>query len=116
MSRPAACSLFVVALVSACGGGPETDTSPQFAYPTESSFCAALAKAECNDSVVQAWYGSDATALADDRAGCAGARETQCTPNKLPYHPERAPDCIKTRLTGLADAVWTHEELDAVQA
>lgn len=116
MSRPLACSLFLALFASACGGGRDTDTSTEFAYPTESSFCAALARAECNDTVVQACYGSDETTLDDDQARCSSAREAKCNPKKLPYHPEQAEACIQARQAGLADAIWTHTELDAVDA
>jgi hypothetical protein len=116
MSRSLACSLFFALVASACGRGRNTDTTPELAYPTESSFCTALASAECNDAVVQACYGSDETTLEDDRARCSTAREAQCNPKKLPYHPEQAEPCLDAREAGLADAVWTHAELDAVDA
>lgn len=115
MSRAAVGGLFLIGLLSACGGRETEESKPFFKYPTEASFCEKLAATECNESVVKACYGSDATSLAEDTTACAAARAGKCNPAKLPYHPEPAEACIEARNKALLDGVWTHEELDSVE-
>lgn len=106
------------ALAPGCGGGGESETgdpTPTYAYPTEESFCEAVAKAECADTVVMACYGSDDTTLADDTASCVSARAGRCNPDHLPYHPERAEACVSARGAAIGDAVWSHDDLAAVE-
>ena len=73
------------------GGGTSTTTpTPTYSYPTEQSFCDAVAKAECSAAVVTACYGSDQASLPQDTESCVTARSARCNPDKLPYHPEYA--------------------------
>src|SRR5262245_48827948 len=69
MSRSAFLGLLVATAVSACGGEP-VETTPTFLYPTQASFCEALATMECNTAVVKACYGSDDTTVSSDQASC----------------------------------------------
>lgn len=115
MSRVAISGLFLVTFLAACGGRGEPDqTTPDFAYPTEQSFCAAIAEVECNQAVVRTCYGSDDSTLAADAEACKEARVQRCNPDGLPYHPEDAEACVSARRDALSDAVWTRPELDAV--
>ena len=115
MSRITLPALFAFALLSGCGGS-DTETTPDYQYPTQADYCTGLADHECNDNVVQACYGSDQSTLADDTKSCVAARVAQCNANKLPYHPDAAVACVDSRKQGLEDAVWTHAELDAAAA
>jgi hypothetical protein len=115
MQRAAYHGLFLSTLLTACGGRETGETKPSYLYPAESDFCSALAKAECNKAVAKACYGSDDSTLAEDQANCAASRQLRCNPEGLPYHPELAEGCLAARRDGLADAVWTHVELDAVE-
>lgn len=118
MKRLAVCGLCLVGLVVACSGRRPTDTDsdPDYLFPTEESFCAALGQGDCNDAVVKACYGSDQSSIAEDRESCRAARSAQCNPGTLPYHPEAAEACVVERQKALEDAVWTKEELAAVEA
>lgn len=99
------------------GGGTSTNTQTStYSYPTEQSFCEAIAKAECNTAVVTACYGSDQASLAQDTESCVAARTPRCNPNKLPYHPEYAEPCVNAHAAGLSDAVWTHDELASMES
>lgn len=115
MSRLAIPGLFLVAFPAACGGRGEPErTTRDFVYPTEQSFCAAIAEVECNPAVVRACYGSDTSTLTADAMACKEARVQRCNPDHLPYHPEQAEGCVDARRDALSDAVWTRAELDAV--
>lgn len=116
MMRLAGGALFVAGALVACGGGKGKETGPEYLYPDEAGFCAALGEAECSDLAVKACYGSDQSTLAEDRAACQAARSSRCNPLGLPYHPELAEDCITTRQQALEDAVWTKAEIAAVEA
>jgi len=120
MWRAIVYGFFLVHFSSGCGGGggtgTDTDTGPSYRYSTEVSFCEALAVSECNESVVKACYGSDDATVAEDQPRCAEARAAQCNPAGLPYHPERGEDCVEERERALRDAVWTRDELDAVES
>lgn len=113
---------FLFGLAGACGGGGEstsdtttTTSAPAYKYPTEESFCQAAAEAECSNAVVTACYGSDAASLPDDTTSCVAARVASCNPTFLPYHPEDAEGCVSARAAALADAVWSKEDLAAVE-
>jgi hypothetical protein len=111
---------FLSVLASGCGGGGEstsgtTTSSPTYKYATEESFCQAVAEAECNTAVVTACYGSDMASLPDDTTACVTAREKSCNPTFLPYHPEEAEGCVSARAAALSDAVWTKDDLAAVE-
>lgn len=115
MKRLAGRGLFlVVGLVAACSGRKRDDDS-EFLYPTEESFCTALGEAECNQEVVEACYGSDASTLLEDTTSCVAARSARCNPLGLPYHPEAAEGCITARQAALEDAVWNKDEIAAVE-
>lgn len=115
MSRTSIAGLFLVTFVTACGGREPTETDPSLPYPTEADFCDALAEAECSQKVVEVCYGSDSTTLAEDKAACRAARKEKCNPDALPYHPEKAEDCLLARQQGVADTVWTRDELEKVR-
>lgn len=111
----ASCALLVTSAVA--GGGCVVEsasepTGPQYTYPTEASFCTALAKAECNKTVVGACFGSDDTTLEADTAKCVTAREATCNPQNLPYNPAAADACIAKRTSVLSDAELTRVEID----
>jgi hypothetical protein len=114
MKRVAWGVLFLGGVFAACGG-KRTNTDPEYQYPTEESFCTAVSEIECNDAVVKACYGSDSATLEEDRASCQAARLSQCNPLQLPYHQEVADECILARQQALQDAIWTKDELDAVE-
>lgn len=116
MLRLAGGALFLSGVLVACGGGKMKETMAEYPYPDEASFCAALGEAECGDLVVKACYGSDQSTLAEDRAACQAARAGRCNPLGLPYHPDLAEDCVTTRQQALLDAVWTKDEIAAVEA
>lgn len=113
MWRAALSGLSLAAILAGCGG-TDTDTGSDYAHPDQASFCQALGEAECNTSVVKACYGSDDATLPADRESCITARAADCNPAELPYHPERADACLAARSQALADGVWTHQEIDAV--
>ena len=105
-------------VLGGCTSGEENDgpSGPTYAYPTSEAFCQALAEAECNDVVVEACYGSDATSLDADRERCSGVRVTECNPLSLPYHPEFAEDCLDARKRVIDDAELTGDEIAEADA
>jgi hypothetical protein len=116
MKRLAGLGFCVVGLLVACGGGRKPgETDPDYPYPTEDSFCVAVAETECNKEVVEACYGSDESTLLEDTSSCQAAREAQCNPQGLPYRPGAAEECILERKKALDDAVWSKEEIAAVE-
>jgi hypothetical protein len=101
---------------SGTGGTGGGTTTPQYAYPTAADFCQKLAEDECNETVVKACYGSDATSLATDVKSCEAARAARCAANTLPYHPEHAEECLQAHKDSLADAIWSHDEIKDTDA
>lgn len=77
------------ALVAGCGGG-----GPDYSDLT--TFCQALAQADCSQPVVMGCYGSSDATLAADTQSCVAARATpeRCNPLSLDYHPQYAQGCI----------------------
>ena len=114
--------LLVAGLVAACVSTEETNAGPQFKYPSEASFCEALAKAECNTDVVKACY-----SVSDDtnKGACVAARSslsacrTSVTgvdnANVVGYNPAAAESCIAKHTSIYADAELTVAELDAAK-
>jgi hypothetical protein len=76
------------ALVGGCGGGPD--------FSDLSTFCQALAQADCSQPVVTGCYGSSSAMLAADTKSCVTAAATpeRCNPMNLDYHPQYAQGCI----------------------
>ncbi len=108
----------VTALMSGCIVD-DSDTGPapgpSYKYPTEQSFCDALAKAECQQQVVEACYGSDSSTLTADTTKCVGVRsnDVKCNPSGFPYNPAAAEPCIAKRKEVYADAELTKAEIEA---
>lgn len=112
--------LLLVGLVAACVSTEETNAGPQFKYPSEASFCEALAKAECNAKVVEACYSAN-----DDtnKASCISARQdfAQCrasvtgveNPPVTHYNPAAAESCISKHASIYGDAKVDRLELKA---
>lgn len=102
-------------IVGALGGGctVETTEGTEFPFPTEASFCDALAEVQCNDAVVSACYGSDQASLAEDAKSClsAASRGESCNPLGLTYHPETAESCLLKQRDAYADAEISSSEL-----
>jgi hypothetical protein len=94
------------ALGAGCGGTPAVD------YSVETSFCEALAQADCSQPIVQACYGSGSNAdlLAVDVQTCITFRTTPevCNPLMLPYHGDFAQPCIDAHT-----AAYVNGQLDA---
>lgn len=85
-------------------GHCKTDCSgPYYKYPTLADFCTAVATGECNSNVTNA-CGS----MTD---GCTTAAAKACNANKLPYHPQKAEDCVKAISDAWSDAALTHDEI-----
>jgi hypothetical protein len=113
--------LLIVAgvLLGACVSTEETNSGPQYKYPTESSFCSALAKADCTSDVVKACYSTD---NADNKASCVAARSqtaacrasvTGVETALVSYNPQTAEACIAKHASIYADAELTRDEMKA---
>jgi len=105
----------VASLLAACKSVETTPpTGP--AYPTETSFCKALAEAVCNSNVVGACYGSSDASLPDDTTSCREqyARAANCNPGSFDYHSTGAEACIGAMKKAYADAKLTVEDRDAM--
>ena len=89
------------------------DLGPQYTYPAETDFCAAIAAAECTDKAVNTCYGTD-TVVAADRASCITARSVRsvCNPSGNTYHPENADPCVAKRTAIYTDASLTKTEIE----
>ncbi|MBI4702627.1 MAG: hypothetical protein HY744_16015 [Deltaproteobacteria bacterium] len=95
----------------------ETTAAPGPPYPTEDSFCQAVAGAVCNANVVTACYGSAAEDLAADQQKCIQAgKSSVCNPGNLNYHPEQAETCLAAYTSAYADAKISQSELDVIAA
>lgn len=120
--RVALTGLFLITFLPACEDGSTTggetttggQTTTETPYPTEESFCDALAEAECNSLVVKGCYGSDDASLAEDTAACKAARVASCNLEELEYHPEAAEACLAARESALADGAWDYPELEDI--
>jgi hypothetical protein len=90
---------------------PSGPTGPNYKYPDETSFCNAVAAAECSDAVVNACFGSTTVAPAD-RQTCISARSelSRCNPGSLPYHPETAETCVNAIQALYATGTWTQAD------
>jgi hypothetical protein len=76
------------ALAVGCSSGPD--------YSLESTFCQALAQADCSSAVVSACYLANQNTVDRDTQACLQVRSglEQCNPQNLPYHPAFAQPCI----------------------
>lgn len=90
-----------------------TNNTPQYKYPSLTEFCTAEAAAECNDNVVNACYNTVNDA---DRGKCQSAVSATCNATTLPYHPEKAEDCIAAITGAWADAAIDHNEEKSIDA
>jgi hypothetical protein len=86
------------------GGGQQ---APVYPYPTESDFCLAKAKAECNGTVVNL-CNTTVDACVKGRSASA-----ICNPASLPYDPAPAQACITALTSAWADGVLNYTEIDA---
>lgn len=112
------------ALLTACTVSTETSSpngSP-YKYPTEASFCTALAEAECASAVVEACYGQTSE---ENTEKCVAARSAEDVCRSIPglegadysgvsYDPASADACVAQRVSIYADAKLTREEVDAI--
>jgi hypothetical protein len=100
----------VMGLVGMLGAAACTTTEelpPEgFPYPTETSFCEALAVAVCNGEVIKKCASTDAE--------CKNAflASDACNPGGLPYHPEGGQACLDAQRGIYADASLTKSELE----
>jgi hypothetical protein len=87
----------LAALTLALGAGAiGAGCSSNPTFGDESSFCEALAQADCSEQAVNACYLPTASTFATDTDACVAYRASydQCNPKNLPYHPEGAAGCI----------------------
>jgi hypothetical protein len=90
-------------------------------YPDATSFCAGLAQAECNNSVLTACF---ATTTSDKRTACLSDRERVCnddivTPAQLlglTYDSGQAEACVGVASRAYSDAKLTSTEVAEVEA
>ncbi len=116
---------FLLSLAAGLGCGVSTDSTPAqgslYTYPTEASFCTALAEAECAATVVEACYGDSS---AENTNQCVSARSEARTCRTIPgyegadmagaqYDPASADACVQNRKQIYADAKLTRDELDS---
>ena len=103
--------LFVSGLALAAGCvGDDDPVDPGPKYPSEASFCQALAEAVCSGKVVEACYGANNTA---NTTSCRDAfRGEGCNPNHYGYHHEGAEACIEKMKAIYADGTLTKAELE----
>lgn len=112
------------ALLAACTVSTETNppAGSLYKYPTEASFCTALAAAECGATVVEACYGQTSQ---DNTDQCVSARSVQAVCRTIPglegadyagvrYDPAAADACVEHRRSIYADAKLTRAEVDAI--
>ena len=79
-------------------------------YPSEASFCQALAEAACSAKVVEGCYGANNTA---NMSSCRDAfRAEGCNPNHYGYHHEGAEACIAKIKAIYTDGALTQVELE----
>jgi hypothetical protein len=104
--------------------GDDGPTGPNYAHPSESAFCTALAKAQCSATTVKACYASSDDTLADDTASCVEKRENlatcrtsvtgQASLGSPTYNPQVDTEgCIAKHKGVYADAALTLDELSA---
>lgn len=107
---------FAVGLPAIACKNIETTPPTGPAYPSESSFCQAVAEAVCNENVVEACYGSSQASLADDTQSCREqyARQPNCNPAGFDYHSAGAEACIAAMKDAYADSKLTAADLTAV--
>jgi len=112
--------LLLAGVLTACVSTEETGGGPKYKYPTESSFCAELAKVECNTAVVTACYSAD---NADNKSSCVSARSAadECrasatgvaNPGSPRYNPATAETCLAKQAAVYTDAKLTRDEIKA---
>ncbi|MEJ7734842.1 MAG: hypothetical protein WKG00_37340 [Polyangiaceae bacterium] len=120
--------LGLLAMMStACGASDDDGPSgPNYPHPSESAFCAALAKAQCSSTTVKACYASSDDTLADDTASCVDKRSDLATCRTSvtgqdslgspTYNPQVDTEgCIAAHKSVYADAALTLEELSTAQ-
>ena len=107
--------LFVSGLALAAGCvGDDDPVVPGPKYPSEASFCQALAEAVCSAKVVEGCYGANNTA---NTTSCRDAfRGEGCNPNHYGYHHEGAEACIEKMKAIYADGALTKAELEGADA
>ena len=99
--------LFSVLAWLGCSGSQPGPGSEEDRLRTEASFCAAWAKAVCNEGVVEACNGT--------RAGCMERQEEACRALVPPgYKSTYAEDCVNAAKAAYKDAELTAEELQVV--
>lgn len=116
---------FLASLSVGFGCGVSTDSTPAqgslYTYPSEASFCTALAEAECAATVVEACYGDPS---AENINQCVSARSQTRICRTIPgfedadmagvqYDPASADGCVENRKLIYADAKLTRDELDS---
>jgi hypothetical protein len=84
------------------GGG---NSGPVYPFPTESDFCLAKAKAECN-SKVQGLCNTTVDACVKGRSD-----SSVCNPANLPYMPSPAQACIDALTSAWSDGVLDYNEI-----
>jgi hypothetical protein len=116
----------LAALAIGCTVKSETEPQPgpTFKYPTEASFCEAIAQAECSSALVDACYGgSDDATNATNTDSCVAIRSASEVCRSLPgyagadlggvrYNPEVAVACVESRRQIFADAELRRQELE----
>ena len=83
------------------------NTGPVYPFPTESDFCLAKAKAECN-SKVQSTCNTTIDACVKARSASA-----VCNPAELPYQPALAQACVNSVTSAWSDGALTYTEVVA---
>ena len=105
----------IAALSLGCDSAEE-GAPVQSPYANEDGFCDALAKAICNDAVVQACYGSaDSASLKVDKGTCItqASRSATCNPGNMAYDKSGAESCVEKAKQIYSDGQLTRPELEA---
>ncbi len=104
-----ATTMVVGMAASGCGSNNDPVKGPQYAYPDVPTYCAARAKAECSQVVLDNCQTTQDACVAARRGACG-----QGVPAGASYRPAQADACIAAVTAAYTNDTLTAAELEAV--